>query len=228
MAKLQPLPGELTDTLVGSLVTVVRRVIVDGDIEAGGKINELAMAQQLGVSRSALRECVRLLEQSGLVIIEPNRGVFVRRVSLEEALDLFDIRAGLARTAGSLAALRAGQAELDRLGSLHEQLAGARRRADFDAYYETNLLFHSALFAATGNDRLATLEAMMSGELQLFRRRNLGNEAQLDASIAEHARILDAIQSRDPARAGRLFEKHVLTGKDRMLHTIGHTHHGAT
>ena len=134
MARLQPLPGELTDTLVGSLVTVVRRLIVDGDIEAGGKINELAMAQQLGVSRSALRECVRLLEQSGLVVIEPNRGVFVRRISLKEALDLFDIRAGLARTGGSLAALRAGQAELDRLGRLHAQLADARRRADFDAY----------------------------------------------------------------------------------------------
>ncbi len=223
MAGLQPLPDDLTDTLVGSLVTVVRRLIVDGDIEAGGKINELAMAQQLGVSRSALRESVRLLEQSGLVVIEPNRGVFVRRVSLKEALDLFDVRAGLARTAGSLAATRAGQPELDRLGSLHEQLVDARRRADFDTYYETNLLFHATLFSATGNDRLANLDAMMSGELQLFRRRNLGNEGQLDASVAEHARILDAIRARDPARAGRTFEKHVLTGKQRMLHTMGLT-----
>jgi len=64
MAGLQPLPDNLTETLVGSLVTVVRRLIVDGDIETGGKIDELAMAQQLGVSRSALRESIRPLEQS--------------------------------------------------------------------------------------------------------------------------------------------------------------------
>ena len=63
----------------------------------------------------------------------------------------------------------------------------------------------------------------MSSELQLFRRRNLGNEGQLDASVAEHARILDAVRSRDPVRAGRMFEKHVATGKQRMLHTVGQT-----
>ncbi len=217
------LPAEKTAgaSLVGGLVALVRRLIVGGEIAAGGKLNEHALSRRLGVSRSALREAVRLLEQAGLVVIEPNRGVFVRRISLKEALDLFDVRAGLARTAGALVAVRASQDQLDRLAALHDSLVEARRRSDFAAYYDRNLDFHADLFSATGNERLVTLDEMMSGELQLFRRRNLGNAGQLDASIAEHARILDAVAARDPVRAARAFERHVLTGRQRMIDTLG-------
>ena len=221
LAAAPPAGRDGADSLVGSLVALVRRLIMGGEIAAGGKLNEHALAQRLGVSRTALREAVRLLERSGLVVIEPNRGVFVRRLTLKEALDLFDVRAGLARTAGGLAASRATEAQLDGLDALHGHLAQARAACDFGAYYDVNLQFHDALMAATGNERLRTLEEMMSGELQLFRRRNLGNAGQLDASVAEHARILDALRARDPARAARACERHVITGKGRMLDTLG-------
>lgn len=208
-------------SLVGGLVALVRRLIIGGEVAAGSKLNEHALSQRLGVSRSALREAVRLLEPSGLIVIEPNRGVFVRRISLKEALDLFDVRAGLARTAGGLAAVRASQGQLDSLASIHANLIEAQQQSDFSAYYDRNLQFHAELFAATGNERLGTLDEMMSGELQLFRRRNLGNAGQLNASVAEHRRILDAIAARDPARAARAFERHVITGRQRMLDTLG-------
>ena len=215
------LPPRVDDSLVGGLVAHVRDMIVRGEIAAGGKLNEHALAARLGVSRTALREAARLLERSNLVVIEPNRGVFVRRITLKQALDLFDVRAGLARTAGSLAAARASEAQLAAMHELHARMGAAREAGDGAGYYDANTQFHAGLMAATGNERLTLLEEMMGAELQLFRRRNLGNAGHLEVSCAEHGRILDALAARDPVRAARSAERHVCMGKQRMLDTMG-------
>ncbi len=217
---IEPLEREGGPSLVSSIAERVERMIVKGEIDIGGKLNELALSQQLQVSRSALREAIRLLEPSGLVTILPNRGVFVRRVSLEEALDIFDIRAGLVYVAGQLAARRASEHALKELEELHHGMIAAWEQRDFDRYYQINFNLHSAILRAAGNERLASLYDMMSNELHLFRRRNLGNSAQLELSIQEHAKILQALQARDELRAGRAFEKHVLIGKQRMIDTL--------
>lgn len=206
--------------LVPAIVARLEQLILGDALAPGSKLNELAMAQQLGVSRTALREAVRLLERSGLMEVQPNRGVFVSRVGLKEALDLFDVRAGLAAVAGRLAALRASEAQLAALGALQDQLVAAREGADFDHYYRLDLSFHAAVMAATGNNRLVMLEEMMSGQLQLFRRRNLGHAVQLDLSLAEHARLLAALRERDTAHASRAFERHITAGRQRMLDTL--------
>lgn len=208
------------ESLVGSLVALVRDMVVRGEIAPGGKLNEHAMAASLGVSRTALREAVRVLERSNLLVIEPNRGVFVRRITLKQAMDLFDVRAGLARTAGSLAAVRASEAQLNAMQALHARMVAARKVADAAAYYDANTQFHATLMATTGNERLMQLEELMGAELQLFRRRNLGNAGHLDASGAEHGRILDAMLARDPVRAARAAERHIQMGKQRMLDTM--------
>jgi len=211
---------EVGASLVGGLVALVRDVVVRGEIAPGGKLNEHAMAANLGVSRTALREAVRVLERSNLLVIEPNRGVFVRRITLKQALDLFDVRAGLARTAGLLAAVRASETQLDAMRALHVRMIAAREAGDAAIHYDANTQFHATLMAATGNERLMLLEEMMGAELQLFRRRNLGNAGHLDASTTEHGRILDAMAARDSVRAARAAERHILMGKQRMLDTM--------
>lgn len=208
-------------TLVGNLVSTVRGMIVRGEIPGGGRVNEHALAGRLGVSRTALREAARLLERSNLVTIEPNRGVFVRNITLKQALDLFDVRASLARTAAGLAATRATEAQLHGMATLHDAMSAQRADRDFAAYYDANLRFHAAIMEATGNDRLVQLDDLMWWELQLFRRRDLGHAGHLDASGAEHARILSALVARDPARAGRAAERHVQSGARRMLDMMG-------
>lgn len=207
-------------SLVATISSRVEAMIMKGEIDTGGKLNEFSLSQHLQVSRSALREGIRLLETSGLVTIVPNRGVFVRRVSLGEALDLFDVRAGLVSVAGRLAARRASDDALAALGRLHQEMVGAWECRDFDRYYDINLAFHAAVLKAAGNPRLASLYEMMSNELHLFRRRNLGNVAQLELSTQEHAKILEALMARDEARAGKAFERHVMLGKQRMLDTL--------
>lgn len=217
---IEPLERQGAPSLVSNIAGRVERMILKGEIDTGEKLNELALSQQLQVSRSALREAIRLLEPSGLVTILPNRGVFVRSVSLEEALDIFDIRAGLVYTAGQLAARRASEEDLKALEALHQDMIAAWQQRDFARYYEVNFDFHAAILKAAGNPRLASLYDMMSNELHLFRRRNLGNSAQLEVSIQEHAKILQALKARDELRAGRAFERHVLIGKQRMIDTL--------
>lgn len=215
-----PLERAPTEPLVEAIGQRVERMIINGEIPAGGKLNEYALAQQFQVSRTALREAVRTLERSGLVTILPNRGVFVRRVSLKEALDLFDVRAGLARTAGRLIAARATDAQIAELTSLHATMIAAWEARDFSRYYTLNQTFHSLLMACSGNERLASLYEMLSNELHLFRRRNLGNSVQLEVSIQDHAKILEGITVHDPGKTERAFERHILMGKQRMLDTL--------
>lgn len=217
---VSPLERDGGPSLVSAIAGRVESMIISGEIQSGGKLNEYALAQQLQVGRGALREAVRLLEQSGLVTILPNRGVFVRRVSLKEALDLFDVRAGLAYTAGRLAAVRATDEQLAGLERLHHEMVAVWERRDIERYYDLNLTFHADIMAASGNDRLASLYEMMSNQLHLFRRRNLGHSAQLELSLQEHGKILEGLQGRDASKAGRAFERHVLIGKQRMLDTL--------
>lgn len=218
--QLPPVARGQAAPLVSAIDGRLRAMLTAGDLVAGAKLNENALAQQLQVSRSALREAVRRLEQSGLVTIVPNRGVFIRHVGLSEILDLFDVHAGLARSAGRLLATRVTADQVEALEAQHAAMLEANRDAAVDRYRTLNATFHNDLFGYAGNTRLATLHAGIAAELQLSRRHNLGTLHQLRASVREHARILDAVRARDEERSARAFEQHVLAGKRRIVDTI--------
>ena len=222
--RIAPLERDTNPDLVEAIRDRLEILLINGDIPSGGKLNEYALAQQMKVSRSALREAVRLLERSGLVTLHPNRGVFVRRVSLKQALDLFDVRAGLMRSAGMLAASRATDEQIAALHDCRRRMEDAMRARDFDAYYELNLFFHAAIMDTSDNERLAALYRMLSNELHLFRRRTLGRPAQLEASLQEHGKIIKAIEARDAKRAGTACEQHIMVGRQRMLDTLPNPH----
>ena len=196
-------------------------MLADGALAAGAKLNENALAQQMQVSRSALREAVRRLEQSALVTIIPNRGVFIRQLTLPEMFDLFDVHAGLARSAGRLVASRIGTEQLQTLEQCQLAMAGALADGNIARYRALNGHFHRDLFTFAGNARLSSLHEMIVTELQLSRRHNLGTLHQLRCSILEHGRILEGIRAGDAARTARAFEQHVLNGKNRMLDAVG-------
>lgn len=199
----------------------VRMLIQNGELKPGERVNEQALATQLGVSRNAAREALRSLEQSGLVTIIPNRGAEVRRVLLEDALHLYDIRAGLARTSGRLIALRITAEEEKELLGLLERMDAAVEHRDHHEYHDLNAYFHQALMRITKNPRLIAINDAIDDELKLYLQRGVFTLAQMRMSQVEHRKILDAIMSGQPEVAGEAFEKHVLTGKQRMLDTTG-------
>jgi DNA-binding GntR family transcriptional regulator len=199
----------------------VRMLIQNGDLRPGERVNELALAAQLGVSRNAARDALRSLERSGLVTIIPNRGAEVRRVLLEDALHLYDIRAGLSRTSGRLIALRITAEEEKELLALAERMDAAVEHRSYQEYHDLNAAFHSVLMSITKNPRLIALNDAVENELKLYLSKGVFTLAQMRMSQLEHRKILEAIMSGQPEVAAEAFEKHVLTGKQRMLDTTG-------
>lgn len=208
----------------GSLTTIVRekieRMILSGEIPAGARLNENALAAQLNVSRGPVREATWSLEQAGLVKIIRNRGVFVTEISIEDALHLYDIRSGLARIAGRLLASRVTAEQVDVLNDLHDSLEQARLAQDQPAYNKGNRQFHAKLLEFTGNGRLIAYHATTENELRLFVRRGVLGPARLKLSNREHRQILDCIIDGDTEGAAAAFERHILNGKQRMLESL--------
>ncbi|MET0961229.1 MAG: GntR family transcriptional regulator [Noviherbaspirillum sp.] len=199
----------------------VRMLIQNGELKQGERVNELALAAQLGVSRNAARDALRSLEQSGLVTIIPNRGAEVRRVLLEDALHLYDIRAGLSRTSGRLIALRITAEEEKELLTLADRMDAAVEHRNYQEYHDLNAAFHSVLMSITKNPRLIALNDAVENELKLYLNKGVFTLAQMRMSQLEHRKILEAIMSGQPEVAAEAFERHVLTGKQRMLDTTG-------
>jgi len=209
-----------------SLTTLVQRElerqIVSGEIEAGAKLNEAEIAGELRVSRGPVREAFRALDQSGLVRTEKNRGVFVRQVSLEEAYDIYEVRAALDGLIGRLAAKRIQPAQLQRLREIVKRMHAASRALDPDAYFPLNIEFHEVLGEAAGNQALLVNYQRIVNELNLYRREVIARSAEsIPESTKDHEAIVNAVAKGDEALAGRLLFEHVINGRER-LHRVLH------
>jgi DNA-binding GntR family transcriptional regulator len=204
-----------------SLTTLVRRelerMIEAGELKAGDRLNENALAQRIGVSRGPIREACRGLEQVGLVTVVVNRGVFVRELSDKEAAELYDIRARLMGLAGHTLAPRITPAEVAALREMVARMAEAVAADDLNRYYPINLRFHSVIMDYAGNERLSGLYASIEREMHLFRRKTLDMPGRMVVSNAEHARIVDALESRDPERSEREMMEHILTSRRALF-----------
>jgi len=217
-----PRPAAATIALVqsNSLPMLVQkeleRMILAGDLGAGAKLNEAAVADLLGVSRGPVREAFRALEESGLVRLEKNRGVFVRQISIEEADEIYEVRAALDEWVGRRLARTATAEQLKALRSIVERMDRAAAQDDVDAYYPLNLDFLERLVTFAGNRKLLATYRRLVNELNLFRRQTLSQEGTLPISTREHRDIVDKIAAGNAAGAGKALHEHVMGSRERM------------
>lgn len=209
-----------------SLTSIIRRelegMIERGELAAGERLNENALAAKLGVSRGPIREACRGLEQSGLVDVVVNRGVFIRELNPREAAELYEVRAVLYGLAGRLLAPIVTDEQLAALRRHVDDMDAAIAADDLNAFYPTNLRFHEVIVDFSGNGRLASECAAIHREMHLFRRRTLDMPGRMSISNREHRRILDRLQARDAAGTGSELEAHVLTSRDVLFGPLGH------
>lgn len=195
----------------------IERMILGGELTPGERINENGLANQLGISRGPVREACRTLAAMGLVQLVPNRGVFIRVISEDEAREVYEMRAGVFGYAGMLLATRITDDQLAYLNLLVEQMEAAAQAKDFDRYYPPNLTFHDYLVSATGNQRLISTYHDLVRQLHLFRARGLVAGNGMLESNREHREIVDALATRDPQRAFNAMASHVSAGQRRAL-----------
>ncbi len=206
-----------SQTLVSICEAEIERLILDGELGRGARMNELALAARLGVSRGPLREACRSLAQAGLLEARVNRGFFVRKLARKEVVDLYDLRAGLMRLAGELVAQRVSEPISPGCTAWWAPWTRRATQADTVRFRDLNAEFHAVLVQAADNRRLQQVYNGLAKELRLFRLRGLASGEAMDASNREHRAIVEAIAARDPAAAAAAMEHHILQGKARFL-----------
>jgi phosphonate utilization transcriptional regulator len=194
----------------------LERMILAGDLAAGAKLNEVNLADSLGVSRGPVREAFRALEESGLVRLEKNRGVFVRQISVAEANEIYEVRAALDEWAGRKLAQSVTAENVRELRSFVERMDRATAKDDVQAYWLLNLDFHDRLVALAGNAKLLATYRRLVNELSLFRRQTLAQGGTLPVSTREHRDIVDKIAAGNATAAGRALYDHVMASRERM------------
>lgn len=204
-----------------SLTTVVQqeieRAILVGEYEPGGKLIEAALAEKMGVSRGPVREAFRMLEEAGLVRNEKNRGVFVRDIPIEEAVEIFDLRAAMDELVGRQLARNITPTQLKEIKGLVNSMEKAVKAEDAYNYHLLNLKFHDRLVEMAGNNKLTSIYRKLIKELSLFRRLNLADGWLMPISANEHRQIVKAIASGDADVAGRAMFDHVIESKERTI-----------
>jgi DNA-binding GntR family transcriptional regulator len=187
----------------------IREMIRKGQLEQGQRISEVAFCEELGISRTPLREAFRVLAAEGLVEVVPRRGARISRPSIAEIQDMFAVMEALEGLCARIAAERLSEGDLARLEILHAALERAYARRDEEAYIQANHAYHEFVQELTHN---ATLNGIVNGLRQkifLYRYRQLYQPDRFDQSIREHRALLEAFRRRDPAGAEELMKEHL-------------------
>ncbi len=209
-----------SNSLASAVQQAIEQAILSGQYPPGAKLIEAALAEKLGVSRGPIREAFRMLDEAGLVRTEKNRGVFVRDISLDEATEIFDLRAAMEEMVGRQLARQITPAQLQEVNTLLDAMTQAVSEKNIDAYYQLNLQFHDRLVELTGNRRLLALYRKLIKEIKeltLFRQLNLRDAGVLPISEQGHRQIVSAIASGNAEAAGRTMADHVGGSKQRTL-----------
>jgi DNA-binding GntR family transcriptional regulator len=211
-------------TLAGEVRSEIERMIVDGDLRAGEKLNELALSAAMGVSRGTVREAIRSLADSGLIDLIANRGAFVHETTLEEVKNLYDLRGAIFAMACGAAAQRVAEGIEKRLPQrMKENLEKMRKAHAFDdtkTYYALNIEFHDMLMAGAGNPKAKTIYDNLVKEMHLYRRRGLSIATNIARSIEEHDAILEAVESGERDAAHAAAQRHIQAGLARYMKLV--------
>jgi DNA-binding GntR family transcriptional regulator len=213
---VSPLSLVQEHSLTSALKLELERMIFDGSIAAGERLNESILAARFGTSRGPLREALQALGEQGLVEFTRNRGAFVRRLTVEEAQELYDLRAALDDEVGRKLASTLRDDENAELETLLKAMDKEAKAGDIRRYYPNNLRFHDLLVTYAGNGRLAEIYRRITRELHLFRLQGLYAGGAV-ASNVEHWDILKAIQSGSAERAATAMRAHIEAARARML-----------
>lgn len=191
--------------------------IIGQQLAPGTRIDEQALAEEFGISRTPLREALKVLQAEGLVTLVPRRGCFVARLSDRDLDDIYATVALLeARCAAAIAA-NGKPEDLKRLQALHERLEQAAAAGDVKRYSEANVLVHEALLDLGGNRWQKRIVQNLRRMLKLSHRLTIGFPGRLQQSIGEHREIMRAIAARDAVAAERAVNEHMMQQRKSRL-----------
>jgi DNA-binding GntR family transcriptional regulator len=198
----------------------LKHLIYTGEIQPGERLNEAALALRMGTSRGPIREAIRILAGSGIVTAVINKGVFVREISVREMLEIYDLRALVFGFAAQRATAHITDDHRREFERLLAQMDEACEAGDGNRYYDLNLEFHALILQLSNNRRAHQAYIDYANELHLFRRKYFNAPGNMRKSNMEHRQIYEAIAGGSEAKAKTMAERHVLSGRQRLLATL--------
>jgi DNA-binding GntR family transcriptional regulator len=208
MINAQPLHGVVADRL--------RDLIVQGDLAPGERLNERLLTERFGISRTPLREAIKMLSAQGLVKLLPNRGAVVTELTTEDAENMFQVMGVLEGLAGELASKRATDKEIAEVRDLHERMEQFYAEKDLTGYFQLNQLIHEKIVAAARNPELEMMHSSLSVRIRRARLMANYSRERWDRAMAEHMMIMDAFERRDGPWLRQILQRHLENKLDSL------------
>jgi DNA-binding GntR family transcriptional regulator len=196
--------------LYEEVAELLRQRIFRRELEPGSWIDETRLAEAYGISRTPLREALKVLAAEGLVTMKMRRGAYVTEVSERDMAEVYHLLALLESDAAGVVAQSATDTQLRELQALHTELAGAV--ADRDRFFAVNERFHTRLLEIAGNKWRNQVVADLRKVMKLNRQQSLLKSGRIEESLQEHARVMDALLARDALTASQQMQAHFKSG----------------
>jgi DNA-binding GntR family transcriptional regulator len=198
----------------------LRLMLVENRIAPGAKLNERELADVLHVSRTPLREAIKMLAAEGLVELLPNRGAIAVSLSEADVTNTFEVIAGLEALSGELAAQRITDEELAEIKAMQFEMMAAYTRRDLSNYYRINAQIHGAINAAAKNPVLTATYNQVNARLQALRFRSNQDGAKWKRAMGEHEKMIVALERRDAAVLRDLLAAHLRSKRDAVIEQL--------
>lgn len=215
--KLGPIQLDSYQPLREVVCETLRDAVRRGILQPGERLMEIQLAEDLGVSRTPVREAIRKLEMEGYVIMMPRRGTYVADLSIRDINEVFEIRTSLESLASGLAAERINEDELEKLQRLLVEIGAYIKSGDMESIVRTDTEFHDLLYQASRNTRLVGIISNLREQLTRFRTTSMSFPGRLKATLEEHRKIVEAIAQGDEKAARKAAEHHMEKSEQTLL-----------
>ncbi len=207
-------------TLHDEVLDRLRNMILAGELRAGERVPERVLCDRFGISRTPLREALKVLATEGLIDLLPNRGAAVSRISAEGLREAFEVMGALEALGGELACARITEPEIAAIRRLHDRMVAHHRAGRLNDYFALNRAIHEAILAAADNQMLSELYGRLRGQVQRARFAANLSETRWRQAVAEHEEMMAALDARDAEKLGRIMKRHLSNKFDTLLDVV--------
>ena len=198
----------------------LRQAILREDLAPGERLMEIPLANKLGVSRTPLREAIRMLEQEGLVVMIPRRGAQVAGISEKSLRDVLEVRKSLEKLAVELACERMTEEDMKEMNRAEKAFSAAVHEGDALRIAETDEQFHDVIYNSTGNTKLVQLLNNLREQMYRYRLEHIKDEKSRLSLLEEHQRMMTALRSRDVELAKKAAGEHIVNQENNVLRNL--------
>ncbi|MDR3592704.1 MAG: GntR family transcriptional regulator [Negativicutes bacterium] len=215
--RLSPIKLDSYKPLREVVSEALREAIINQTLKPGERLMEIQLAEELGVSRTPIREAIRRLELEGFLVMVPRRGTYVADLSLKDINEVFEIRTALDVLAAGLAAERITEEELEQMERLLVQIGECIEHGDAEAIVDADGQFHDILYRASRNDRLVGIISNLREQFTRFRTISMAYPGRIKNTLDEHRRLVEAIGQRDSELAQQYAREHMENAEQTLL-----------